>query len=84
MARAMKHWVGNYDGRREALVCAATKKRAAELSGGSVKNFNDYYNEDNRSWCAEVTGVVEGLWLRPHDLRRQSAAEGWVRKEVSR
>lgn len=72
----LKHWVGNYDGRREALVCAATKKRAIELIGGSRTSFNDYYRGDARPWCAEVTGAVEGVWLRPNCLRL-APDEGW-------
>jgi len=77
----LKHWTGNYDGRREALVCAPTKKRAIELVGGSRNNFNDYFVEDERPWCAEVTGSVEGVWLRPNNLR-SPLSEGWQQRSA--
>ena len=71
----LKHWVGNYDGRREALICAATKKRAIELLGGSRTDFENYYLQETRPWCAEVTKSAEGVWLRPNSLL--PTGEGW-------
>jgi hypothetical protein len=60
--KAMKMWLGNYDGRREALVIASTKKRAREVSERSVTEFNRFWHEVpiNTSLDPEV------LYTRPY------------------
>ena len=39
----MKMWIGNYDGSRQGLVIAPTKKRAMEIIGSGRNNFNGYW-----------------------------------------
>jgi hypothetical protein len=38
-------WIGNLDGRREGLVIAPSKKRAAEVTGSGLTDFNTYWTE---------------------------------------
>jgi len=63
MARRLKAWVTNYDGRREAAVAATSKKEAARLIGASLYDFNNYAVEvldepDLRAMLAAQPGVV--------------------------
>jgi len=44
----MKLWIGNYDGRREGLIVAATKTAAARVVGCSTLRFGDYWHEAPR------------------------------------
>lgn len=48
MGITLKLWIGNYDGRREGLIYAKSKKAAAKIAGCSVKHFNDYWSESTR------------------------------------
>ena len=78
----MKRWVGNMNGKLEALVCAATQKRAAELVKSSLYDFRNYYRREDRFEFATVTGEVEGVWVRPYAGPLRVHTEGWTQKEV--
>lgn len=58
-------WVGNFDGRRQGLVIAPTKKRAREVAGRTVTEFNGYWHEMPLAAALEP----EVLYTRPFDAR---------------
>lgn len=75
--RAMKIWVGNVDGRREGLVIAATKKRAREVAGRSVGEFNSYWHEAGPAYTEGATSLEpEILYTRPFDARGAAWQKG--------
>ena len=61
----MKMWIGNFDGRRQGLVIAPTKKRAREVTGRSVTEFNNYWHEISNNSGLEP----EVLYTRPFDAK---------------
>jgi hypothetical protein len=65
-----KLWIGNFDGRRQGLVIAATKKRAREIVGRSVTEFNSYWHEMPLDRVASSAGLeAEVLYTRPFDAK---------------
>lgn len=62
MARnKLRCWIGNYDGRRNALVIATTKKRAKELLNVGTTTFEGYFNEQRD---VPIGFAIETLYLR--------------------
>jgi len=70
-AMKLKMWIGNYDGRRQGLVIAATKKRAREVVVRSQKEFDSYWHEIKLDESLDP----EVLYTRPYD----AAAGAWQR-----
>lgn len=46
----IKTFIGNYDGLRQGLVIASTKREAAQAIEWSTKDFRDYWDETITSW----------------------------------
>ena len=66
----LKLWTGNYDGRRAGLVIAATKKRARDIVGRSVTEFNSYWHEAGPRLLESAVGLEpEVLYTRPYDAK---------------
>jgi len=62
----LKMWIGNFDGRRQGLVIAATKKRAREVVERSVTEFNGHWHEIPINTSLEP----EVLYTRPFDAAK--------------
>jgi hypothetical protein len=58
----LKMWVGNFDGAREGLVIAPTKKRAIEVTSRSGYDFNNYWTER----FVDASLDPEVLYTRPY------------------
>jgi hypothetical protein len=61
-APMLKMWIGNFDGQREALIIATSKKRACEITHTGRKHFDDYWVEQD---AVDPNFKPETLYTRP-------------------
>ena len=62
----LKMWTGNLDGRRRGRVIASSKRRASEIVGSSLTDFNRYWREDQP---IDEALAPEVLYTRPFNSR---------------
>jgi hypothetical protein len=72
----LKVWVGNYDGRRELLIAATSKKRVCELFPGLSLNHMKGYFRELTQWEKRNKARVELALANPE--------VGFVRKILAR
>lgn len=64
--RPLKCWIGNYDGRRQALIVATSQKAAAKIAGCGIPTFVNYFLLQD---AAPAWPKLNTLYTRPMDTR---------------
>jgi len=65
----LKMWIGNLDGERAGLVIAPSKKRAREIVGTGVSDFDAYWRLQSK-----VDELLEAETLYTRPMRASNAA----------
>lgn len=66
-AKAVKCYVGNYDGRRAGMIYATSKREAAKVAGCSVYHFERQWGTGHAPLTA--TMKAGALYTRKNDYR---------------
>lgn len=85
MSRAkLKCWIGNYDGERQGMVIATSKRAARRVINVSAREFEDYWSEQR---VVPAGYEVEALYTRTLSRRLLIEATerdpGWVKGRCS-
>ncbi len=63
MARELKLWIGNLDGRNQAAVATTTKKEAIKALGISASQFNSYFGEGALHCVPQAVEKPGSVWI---------------------
>lgn len=79
--KKLKCFIGNLDGRREAVISATNEVMAARALDTGITGFKDYFHK-SRTMNPVVIGKPFVVFTRPIDpIRRPDDPEGFVEKE---
>lgn len=71
MARALKVYAVNYDGKEQRIVAATSMKQAAALIGVAYGMMRAYGHETgNVGQCADALSEPGVVWREPYNARR--------------